>query len=124
MLLLQHAWTNLGMIQYAIEAFPSAIHSFRQALRLSSDPVSGRIMNNLACANAEMKKYSLAHSELVKSLRIQKSWQSASFDTDTSAGEDLLSIACAIFNVGFVCAQQRKYIDAICHIEACLAVRV
>ena len=128
----QHSWGNMGLINYAMESFPSALSAFRKAVQISLEinpdengtSFLGRLVNNMACVNAEMGKIPLAQSEFEESLRIQKgSFPCASFDSNSSAEEGLLSISVAIFNIGVICAKQKQYQTAISHVEGSLTVR-
>lgn len=124
----QHSWANMGLINYAMEAFPSSLSAFRKAVQLSSEhggtSLSGRLANNMACVNAEdTGKLAFAQSEFEESVRVQKdNSPDGSFETNSSAGEDLLSISITIFNIGIVCAKQKQYQSAIAHVEASLNV--
>ena len=55
-------WANLGLINYSMGSFPSALAAFRKSIQMSSKfypegHLTGRLVNNMACVNFEMAKY-------------------------------------------------------------------
>ncbi|KAL9185053.1 hypothetical protein ACHAXT_002830 [Thalassiosira profunda] len=124
-------WANLGLANYALGSFASALAAFRKAGQMASQylpddgALAGRLANNQAVVNFEVGKLPLVQSQFRRSLQLQRGTSSSSPDVDSgeAAGEDLFSISITIFNVGAVCARQAQHASAASHLQACLAIQ-
>ena len=116
----------MGLIHYAVEDHTSAVTAFRNAVDISEgiDEIylSGRLKNNLGCVITEIGNMESALAEFEQSLQCQK-YATSSNDSDVSDADNLLSISITIFNIGVICARQKRYTTGMKHIEASYAMQ-
>ena len=118
-------WANIGLINYANGMLSAALSSFRKASQISSalgestgHLLTGRLSNNLACVTFAIgKNMPLVHSELMKSLQLQKT------DDDSSTGEALLAASITISNLAVSSLKNKEVGAANQHMDAAVAIQ-
>ena len=124
---MSNTWANIGLINYANGMLSGALSSFRKASQISSAlnestrQLAGRLANNLACVTFAIgKNMRLVHSELERSLQLQKTDDDK---MDSSTGEALLAASITITNLAVSSLKNRDGGAANQHMDAAVAIQ-